>query len=119
MGKSHQPTPEQRAQVEALAGYGIREDEIARYIGVAPKTLRRHYDNELKLGTTKANVQVARQLHQKAMEGNVSASIFWLKARAGWREKHEISGPEGGEVPVSLKVEFVKPTNGDESDDGE
>lgn len=34
----HNPTAESRAQVEALAGYGIRQDEIARFLGVDPKT---------------------------------------------------------------------------------
>ena len=31
-----------------------------------------------------------------------SAAIFWLKARAGWREKdiHEITGPSGGPVQM-------------------
>lgn len=39
----HKPTESSRAQVEALAGYGVRHDEIALYIGIDPKTLRKHY----------------------------------------------------------------------------
>ena len=38
-----------------------------------------------------------------ATEGNnVAAAIFWMKARAGWREKQQVglSGPEGGPVHV-------------------
>ena len=86
----HVPTADQLAQVEALAGYGVRQDEIATYIGIAPKTLRLHYREGLDRGMIKANLSVARSLHKMATEGgNVAAAIFWLKARAGWREKDE------------------------------
>jgi hypothetical protein len=54
-----------------------------------PKTLRKHYPAELDHGHVKANVRVAESLYRKATgEGReaVVAAIFWLKARAGWRE---------------------------------
>lgn len=85
----HKPTPETTAQVEALSGYGIRHDEIAIYLGIDAKTLRKHYREQLDKGVVKANVGVARALHKNATEGNVTAQIFWLKARAGWRDKPE------------------------------
>ena len=94
----HKPTPETTAQVEALSGYGVRHDEIAIYLDIAPKTLRKHYREQLDKGHIKANVGVARSLHKQATEGNVAAAIFWLKSRAGWREKVdvELTGPGGG-----------------------
>lgn len=97
----YEPTEEARAQVEALAGYGIRQDEIARFLDIDPKTLRKHYRDELDNAEVRANAEVARSLHMQATDGgNVSAAIFWLKARAGWREKQEVelSGPGGGPV---------------------
>ena len=87
--KGHQPTPELIAKVEALAGFGINQNEIARYIEIDPKTLRKHYGETIALGGTKANVQVARALHANAVGGNVTAAIFWLKARAGWKDQPE------------------------------
>src|SRR5947207_14653638 len=51
-----------------------------------PKTLRKHYREELDLGETKANAQVAGFLFNSARTGNVTAQIFWLKTRARWRE---------------------------------
>jgi hypothetical protein len=88
----------QRRQVEAMAAYGIPEINIAAVLGVDPKTLRKHYRDELDLGETKANAQVAGYLFNAAKTGNVTAQIFWLKTRANWREapvelKH--SGPIG------------------------
>ncbi len=69
-----------------MAAYGIPEDNISRVIGVDPKTLRKHYRDELDLGETKANAQVAGFLFNAAKNGNVTAQIFWLKTRAKWRE---------------------------------
>lgn len=87
----HKPTAETRASVKALAKYGIIETEIAAYIGIDPKTLRKHYRTELDESFTKANLRVAQALYDSAItQKNVSAQIFWLKVRAGWREKEQI-----------------------------
>lgn len=88
---------EDRWRPSARAGYGIPEADIAGVIGIAPKTLRKHYRTELDHGHTKANARVAENLFRKATgEGReaVTAAIFWLKARAGWREvqRHELAG---------------------------
>ncbi|HEV7255901.1 MAG TPA: hypothetical protein VGN97_22740 [Mesorhizobium sp.] len=94
---SHAPDPASRRQVEALAGFGVRETDIAGLIGVDAKTLRKHYRTELDQGHVKANVKVAENLFKKATgEGReaVTAAIFWLKARAQWKEidRHELVG---------------------------
>lgn len=96
----HEPDAYHRRQVETLAGYGIPEAEIAGLIGIDPKTLRRHYRQELDHGHTKANAKVAENLFRKATgEGreSVTAAIFWLKARARWKETNvnEIAGVPG------------------------
>lgn len=96
---AHKPTVETRAQVEALSGYGVRHDEISVYLGIDPKTLRKHYRDQLDKGHVKANVGVARALHKNATDGNVTAQIFWLKARAGWRDRVDI------EITSPIRVE--------------
>src|ERR1700709_246613 len=84
--RAHRPDPAQRRQVEALAAYGIPEADISGVVGIDPKTLRKYYREELDLGETKANAQVAGFLFNAAKNGNVTAQIFWLKTRAKWRE---------------------------------
>jgi hypothetical protein len=84
--RAHKPDLAQRRQVEALAAYGIPETDIGRVVGIDPKTLRKHYREELDLGEAKANAQVAGYLFNAAKNGNVTAQIFWLKTRAKWRE---------------------------------
>ncbi len=83
---AHQPDPVQRRQVEAMAAYGIPSTDIAQVVGIDPKTLRKCYREELDLGETKANAQVAGFLFSAAKNGNVTAQIFWLKTRARWKE---------------------------------
>jgi hypothetical protein len=84
-----------------LAAYGIPADDMARVVGVDPKTLRKHYREELDLGQTRANAQVASFLFNSAKNGNVTAQIFWLKTRARWRETPttlEHTGVDGGPI---------------------
>lgn len=85
--KKHQPTEKERGQVNAMAAYGVPEDRIALVIGIAPKTLRKHYRRELDTAHTEATAKVAECLWNNATKkNNVSAQIFWMKTRGGWRE---------------------------------
>ena len=87
--RKHMPTDEQRRNVEAMTGYGIPEADIARVIGIDPKTLSLHYRDELDLGRARANTKVADNLFKIATGTGreaVTAAIFWLKVRAGWSE---------------------------------
>jgi predicted transcriptional regulator len=86
---AHRPDPVTRRQVEAMAAYGVPEADVARVLGIDPKTLRKHYREELDTGSIKANSRIAESLYKKATgEGpqSVTACIFWLKTRARWKE---------------------------------
>ena len=91
-----------------MAAYGVPESDIARVIDVDPKTLRKHYRDELDTGHIKANSRVAESLYRKATgEGpqSVTAAIFWLKTRANWKESsvHELSGADGAPFTVVIR----------------
>lgn len=52
MGRpAHKPDPMSRRQVEAMAAYGVPEADIARVLGIDPKTVRKHYRDELDTGS--------------------------------------------------------------------
>jgi hypothetical protein len=90
-GVPYYPTDEQRRMVKAMAGYGVPHEGIAVMLDIDAKTLRRHYRQELDRGSVEATAKVAQSLFQMAtVDKNVAAAIFWMKARAGWREKHEL-----------------------------
>ncbi len=100
------PTDLHRATVKSLAAYGIRQEEIATMIGLrSPKTLRRHFREELLRGSIEATAQVSQTLYQMATSGEEPAcTIFWMKTRAGWREKQNSeNGPSA--VPDFVVVE--------------
>jgi hypothetical protein len=85
------PTDEQRRTVRALSGYGVPQEGIAIHIGIDAKTLRKHFRDDLDRGSVEATAKVAQSLfHLATIDKNVTAAIFWMKARAGWREKQEI-----------------------------
>jgi hypothetical protein len=92
-----------------MAGYGVPETEIAGVLGVDPKTLRKHYRAELDHGHTKANARVAESLYRKATSDgpqSVTAAIFWLKTRAGWRET--LVQQHAGHITVNLPDDVAR-----------
>lgn len=109
----HEPTKAMREQVQVAAGLGFRQDAIADLVGVAPKTLRLHYQHEIRFGKAMANAKVAAALFNKAIGGDVAAMIFWLKTQAGWSEKTRVehSGPDGSPIVVydAIKRTIVDP----------
>jgi hypothetical protein len=111
------PTDEQRRAVKEMACHGVPQDDIALVIDIAPKTLRLHFRRELDLGSAEANNEVGRSLYKMATSGtNVAAAIFWMKARAGWREVqvHEVAGKDGGPVQFeTIRRVIVDPGNTD------
>ena len=105
------PTDKQRQIARSMAAMGIRQDEIARKLGIrSAKTLRLHFRDELDEGATDATCNVANALYKLATSGNVAAAIFWMKTRAGWRER---SAPE--HTPVEPPPFVVAQDTGDKS----
>lgn len=100
MPSLHEPTPEQRHIVQLHATIGTPQEDIAKVIGIDPKTLRLHYRDELDLASAKANAVVGGALFNKAKAGDTTAMIFWMKTRAGWKETHAVehAGKDGGAI---------------------
>jgi hypothetical protein len=116
MGRpAHDPTPMSRRNVEALAGYGVPEADIAGVVGIDPKTLRRHYRSELKFGHVKANAKVAENLLRKATgdgRESVIAAIFWMKTRAQWKETSVSELAAKGGEPLTIVIrKFSSPVS--------
>ena len=115
--RAHKPDPFHRRQVEAMAGYGVPESDIARVLAIDPKTLRKHYREELDVGAIKANSRIAESLYRKALgDGaqSVTAAIFWLKTRARWTESpqlhavgtYDIDALSASELRESLELDL-------------
>jgi hypothetical protein len=101
------PTTEQRAMVKSMAAMGISQQDIALKIGVrSPKTLRRHFHEELKVGAIDANYNVASTLYRMAISGeHPGATIFWAKTRNGFREHQPALAAQNAPPPFIVARE--------------
>jgi hypothetical protein len=111
----HVPDDKTRKTVEAMSSYGIPQEDIAKVIGLDPKTLRKHYEYELDTAEIKANAQVAQRLYQKCMNDDTSSIIFWLKNTGAMERNHQAGKPaprqrreSGGPATEHHKFNIVK-----------
>jgi hypothetical protein len=94
--------------VETMAAAGVPQEVIGQCLNpplLCPKHLRKHFRKELDTSSTLANASVARRAYQMALTSdNPAWAIFWLKCRAGWKEKQEVqhTGPDGGANVVTV-----------------
>lgn len=83
--------------LEGWAREGLTDEQIAKNMGVSVKTLFNWKHKELpilqalKKGKEVVDFEVENALLKSALEGNVTAQIFWLKNRRKlqWRDKVE------------------------------
>src|SRR5215470_11469520 len=99
-----------RERVRHLAGVGLRQDDIAKIIGCASKTLRKRFRDELDRGVAEATATMLGYLFAAAKAGNISAIIFYLKTRAHWREWTTPGEPiPGADAESNSQVVLVMP----------
>lgn len=65
--------PEERMKVKVLTASGMSQIEIAEVIGCTAPTLRKHFKEELLLGSAHVKAEIVMARYHAAMSGNVSA----------------------------------------------
>lgn len=87
---------------------------IAQVLQVDVKTLYKYYRRELDTARDLANAQVGGALFNKALAGDTTAQIFWMKTRARWKEEQiiEHTGP-GGSALTPAVIQLVGPGDDD------
>ena len=94
--------------LEGWARDGLTDEQIAHNMGITAKTLyewKNKYSDiceVLKKGKEVVDYQVENALLNKALAGDTTAQIFWLKNRRP--DKREVDGGEDGEVRVIIDV---------------
>lgn len=87
-------TESQVSQVEALASV-LTKKQMADYFGIGETTLyeiekrQPEVSEAYKKGKGKAIASIGTNLIAQAKNGNVTASIFYLKTQAGWKESDQ------------------------------
>lgn len=103
------PTPEQRLYVMQLVACGFTQESISVLLRVPHATLERHFREELVHGKLVVDAKVLTGIAQQAMGGDKTMSIFYAKARTGWRDV----GPNGQEPQTVFAISI---NNGAASD---
>lgn len=98
----------QRRLVIALTANGLTHQQIAAVLDTSVETLERHFVPELSHGFTRIYAAISGNLVRKALGGDRTCIIFWLKAKAGWREttRNEVTGADGN--PLDLREVSTK-----------
>jgi hypothetical protein len=111
----HEPSKESRQLVKLHATIGTTQAVIADILGIDVKTLTKYYRTELDQALAQANASVGGALFNKAKGGDTTAMIFWMKTRAGWREKQDvdITSSDGSMTPQIIERVIVKAKNAD------
>jgi hypothetical protein len=123
--KAHKPNDETRAEVAALASFGIPQEDIAAYIGISKPTLAKYYPEELKISSIKANGEVGKYLFSlasgQALKQGASHSecarsaMFWAKTRMGWRETNNLDHTSSDGTMTSPKTVILRGVKPDDA----
>jgi hypothetical protein len=95
-------THEMREKVRYFAGLGGRQDDIAKMIGCAPKTLRKRFRSELDRGVAEANATMSGYLFAAAKAGNCHGANL-LAEDAGALAGGSGAGCPGGGRPGAAR----------------
>lgn len=95
---------------------GLTDEQIAHNIGINVRTLDKwkskygRIGQALKVGHEQANYIIEGELFKKAMKGNTTAMIFWLKNN--WRDKYNDSelSPEERRLAVAREAKLKADT---------
>jgi len=101
----YKPTDRARSMVKTLAGYGIKQTEIAAHPDVAcgMTTLHKYYRDELDAGDAAAQGLIGEALFDEAVnKRNIPSLIFLGKTRLGLKEVQQVqqTGADGGPIQV-------------------
>ena len=78
-------------KIKALMACGVEPAKIAMILDMTHGQLMQRYGKAIATAEAEANAGVAQTLYKMATSGkHPQASIFWLKARAGWDDKAEL-----------------------------
>ena len=109
------PTAENLAKVETLAEQGMTQEQIAPCIGIGVSTLYEKINKypelleALKKGKEKGIARVTEALLKNVEKGNVTAQIFYLKCRAGWKEARDEANVEAAQSLMQKLIDKLNP----------
>ena len=98
---------------------GTPQPTLAKILGMSTETMTKYYRDELDTAKAQANASIAGRLYKKAMDGDTTAMIFWLKTQAKWRETIDISNEDGSLQQAPIQQAVLIPLNKIQDAEGE
>ena len=95
-----EPTDVQRATAKALKAAGSPHETIASIMAIPLRTFERHFKKEIAGGQDEVTARISHGLIGRALQGDNTASIFYLKTRGRWSTRTEVTGAEGGPIDI-------------------
>lgn len=109
---AHEPTEDLREKVRMWAAVGTTQEVIASELKISVDTLAKYYRDELDEATNRGVANVASTLYAKAIAGDVTSMIFYLKTRGRWSEKPSVGDADNPLVvqtdPLDRAMELAK-----------
>lgn len=85
-------TPEVLADIERMADLGVSKHDIATLLGIPDDLIAGNKSKivteTIERGRCKGNEKVISMLRKKCEEGDRQAIFFYLRSRAGWRDRN-------------------------------
>lgn len=103
------PDEHDMEQVKAMAGYGLREDQIWTVLGISERTwkrMRKVFAPLVEAGRAFAAASVGQALFNGAVAGDTGKIVWYEKTRLGRTDKImvEASGPDGAPLQIENEV---------------
>jgi hypothetical protein len=106
-------TEEKLILLRGWARNGLTDEQIAHNMGIATGTLyewKKKYteiNEALKESKEIADIAVENALYLKALNGDTTAMIFWLKNRKSkdWREKQDINANVDSTINIVVDID--------------
>ena len=101
-------------KVRRLAAQGLSQKQISRSLGVSWNTLNRNrkrskdFNAAYELGVAEGLSNVTNSLYEQALEGNTTASIFFLKNRDENRWRDRVETTHDHQLSLSNVIDSAK-----------
>lgn len=100
--------------VEGWAREGLNNEQIAKNLGINPDTLYQYqkkypeFSETLKKGKEIVDYEVENALLKNALEGNVTAQIYWLNNRKPKQWKNKRENTENNKEEITKVEQLLK-----------
>lgn len=97
-----QPTDDDRKRIRLYAGLGLTQEQIGAIFGRSVETIVKYCREEIDSGKAETIAKVAGNLVNKALKGDTTSAIFYLKTQAGWRETNNLNLQTDRSVVINM-----------------